>query len=78
MIIVAIGREPDLGALSEKLLEVYEGKAENSHLYFVGDVKKNNYRQVSIAMGDGMKAAMEIVKEITHEESFHGASREIW
>lgn len=78
MVIVAIGREPNLDIVSEKLLEVYEGKAENSHLYFVGDVKKNNYRQVSIAMGDGMKAAMEIVKEVTLEESYHGASREIW
>jgi thioredoxin reductase (NADPH) len=78
VIIVAIGREPNLDIISEKLLEVYEGKSENSKLYFVGDVKKDNYRQVSIAMGDGMKAAMEIVKEVTIEESYHGASREIW
>jgi len=78
MILVAIGRKPNLEILSEKLLDIYEGKSSNSHLYFVGDVKKNNYRQVSIAMGDGMKAAMEIVKDVTLEESYHGASREIW
>ncbi len=78
IVIVAIGREPNLEIISEKLLEAYEGKSENPKIFFVGDVKKNNYRQVSIAMGDGMKAAMEIVKEVTIEESYHGASREIW
>lgn len=78
IIIVAIGREPNLEIISEKILEVYEGKSDNPYLYFVGDVRKDNYRQVSIAMGDGMRAAMEIVKEVTIEESYHGASREIW
>lgn len=78
MIIVAIGRNPNLDILSQKLLDIYGCKDENPHLYFVGDVKKNNFRQISIAMGDGMKAAMEIVKEVTLEKSYHGATRDIW
>ena len=77
-VIVAIGREPDLNILSKDLLNSYEEKTELPFLHFIGDVKRRNYRQVSIAMGDGMDTAMEIVKKITAEEGYHGTSGEIW
>ncbi|MHA1259773.1 MAG: NAD(P)/FAD-dependent oxidoreductase, partial [Candidatus Heimdallarchaeaceae archaeon] len=64
IIIVAIGREPNICFLPELFKKKYENKSlEPSTLYFVGDVKQENYRQISIAMGDAMKVAMEIVKK---------------
>jgi len=78
IILVAIGREPNIGMLSSELLAAYEKEEAVPNLYYVGDVRKGNYRQVSIAMGDGMNAAMEIVKKTTVEDGNYGASREIW
>ena len=72
IILVAIGREPNIGFLSKELKAEYEETLEGSKLYFIGDVKKGNYRQVSIAMGDGMKAAMEINKRISLEGDIDG------
>ncbi len=77
-ILVAIGREPNIGMLSPELLAAYEKEEDIPNIYYIGDVKKGNYRQVSIAMGDGMNAAMEIVKKTTAEEGNYGIRREIW
>ena len=63
-ILVAIGREPNINFLDSKLVQQYENPKDDSSLYFIGDVKLGNFRQVSIAMGDGMKAAMEIIKKV--------------
>ena len=62
-LLVAIGREPNISFLDSKLVQQYENPKDDSGLYFVGDVKLGNFRQVSISMGDGMKAAMEIIKK---------------
>jgi thioredoxin reductase len=78
LIIIAIGREPNIGFLSDDLKEEYENPKEESDLYFIGDVKKGNYRQVSIAMGDGMNVAMEIVKKLSRKEEYNGTPRQIW
>ncbi|MHA1591674.1 MAG: NAD(P)/FAD-dependent oxidoreductase [Candidatus Heimdallarchaeaceae archaeon] len=78
IVLVAIGREPNFSFLSKNLISEYREPVADSKIYFIGDVKQGNFRQVSIAMGDGMKVAMEIVKEVTHEERYHGTSREIW
>ena len=78
LVLVAIGREPNLSMLSPELLNAYERDEFIPNIYYVGDVKKGNYRQVSIAIGDGMTAAMKIVENITGEESNYGIIREIW
>lgn len=78
LVLVAIGRKPNYDFLSDDLISEYDNPKIDSRLHFIGDVNKNNFRQVSIAMGEGMKVAMEIVKEVTHEERYHGTSREIW
>lgn len=78
LLIVAIGREPNIGFLSEDIKEEYENPKVESNLYFVGDVKIRNYRQVSIAMGDGMNCAMEIVKKLLRKEDIDGAPRQVW
>ena len=72
LIIVAIGRVPNIQFLSQELRAEYEETLEGSKLYFVGDAKKGNFRQVSIAMGDGMKAAMEINKRLSLEGDIDG------
>ncbi len=77
-ILVAIGREPNIEMLSPELYEAYEREEEVPNIYYIGDVKKGNFRQVSIAIGDGMNAAMEIVKKTTAEDGNYGASRQIW
>ncbi len=78
LIVVAIGREPNIVFLTDELKEEYENPIDRTKLFFIGDVKKGNYRQVSIAMGDGMKTAMEIVKKLSREEDYNGAPRQVW
>ncbi len=78
VIFVAIGREPNIQFLSNELKAEYENPSERSKLYFIGDAKKGNYRQISIAMGDGMKAAMEIDKRLSLEEHTDGTHSQIW
>jgi len=78
LVLVAVGRKPNYDFLSEDIITEYNNPKSDSKICFVGDVNKNNFRQVSIAMGDGMKVAMEIVKEVALEERYHGASRKIW
>ncbi|MCG3227561.1 MAG: NAD(P)/FAD-dependent oxidoreductase [Candidatus Heimdallarchaeota archaeon] len=78
LIIVAIGREPNIEFLSETLKDEYENPKDESNLYFIGDVKKGNFRQVSVAMGDGMNVAMEIVKKLSRKEDYDGAPRQVW
>lgn len=56
--IFAIGRKPRLGFLSERL-RLEAGRLESEGvLHFVGDVKNGVFRQTSIAVGDGVRAAM--------------------
>ncbi|MHA2358286.1 MAG: NAD(P)/FAD-dependent oxidoreductase [Candidatus Heimdallarchaeaceae archaeon] len=78
LIIVAIGREPNIEFLSEELVKEFENPQIESNLYFIGDVKKGNFRQVSIAMGDGMNVAMEIVKKLSFVDDYDGATRQVW
>jgi thioredoxin reductase (NADPH) len=78
LVLVAIGRKPNYDFLSEGIITEYNNPKSDSKIYLIGDVNKNNFRQVSIAMGDGMKVAMEIVKEVALEERYHGASRKVW
>ncbi|MEO0165412.1 MAG: NAD(P)/FAD-dependent oxidoreductase [candidate division WOR-3 bacterium] len=55
--VVAIGREPNLDFLEQYTIKSLEG---NKKLYMIGDVKNGPFRQTAIAVGDGIKAAMEI------------------
>ncbi len=60
-LLIAVGREPNL--------EMFEKKYKNSiidegapGLFFAGDVKQGLFRQVGIAIGDGLYAAMKAIK----------------
>ncbi len=56
----AIGRVPNTDFLSDQITEQREALQSAGLLYFIGDVKNDIYRQASIAVGDGIKAAMQI------------------
>ena len=58
----AIGREPRLDFLSDAFLEQAQGLEEQGVLYRIGDVKNGIYRQTSIAVGEGVLAAMKICR----------------
>jgi thioredoxin reductase len=59
-VIAAIGRVPREIALLPGLTESIEALAEEGKLRFAGDVINGMFRQTSIAVGDGVRAAMEI------------------
>ncbi len=62
-VLFAIGREPSVSFLSEKLVSVFKDVTVVRNLYFIGDVVGGLHRQVGIAVGDGLRTAMEIHKE---------------
>ena len=57
-VLAATGRDPELSLLLDKNL------INNDKLYLAGDVKNGIYRQASIAVSDGIRAAMEIHKRL--------------
>ncbi|MFQ5905767.1 MAG: NAD(P)/FAD-dependent oxidoreductase [bacterium] len=62
--VIAIGRYPCMDFLGSRLkthLQTLEGKGK---LYMVGDVKRGIYRQVAVCVGDGVRAAMGICRDI--------------
>lgn len=63
-LIPAIGREPDYRLLFGGLDEISNELEQKSLFYKIGDVKNINYRQASIAAGDGIKTAMKIYKNL--------------
>ncbi|MHA1511037.1 MAG: FAD-dependent oxidoreductase, partial [Promethearchaeota archaeon] len=66
---VAIGRTPSINFLSEDLKKGYKISIKSPNLFFIGDVKNKNNRQISIAMGDGVKCAMKIMENMDKKES---------
>jgi thioredoxin reductase (NADPH) len=61
-LLVAIGRVPQLDFLSEPFLQQATALGEQGVLHMVGDVKNGIFRQTSIAVGDGVLAAMKIYR----------------
>jgi len=61
--VIAIGREPELGFLSDGLRNKFETLTNEKKLYIIGDVKNGIYRQTAISVGDGVRTAMEISKQ---------------
>lgn len=59
-VLVAIGRQPALSFLSPALQLQLDSLEKACRCWRVGDVKNGLWRQTAIAVGDGMKAAMQI------------------
>ncbi len=67
-LVVAIGREPSLDFFSKNLKMNLKRLRSLKKLYMVGDVQNGIYRQTAIAVGNGIKAAMEIYRELKGEK----------
>jgi thioredoxin reductase len=59
-LIFAIGRQAKLDFLSDRLKNGIAQLEADGRIYFIGDVKNGIFRQASIAIGDGIMAAMKI------------------
>lgn len=59
-LIFAIGREPQMDFLSEHVKLQAQRLVEDGKLYLVGDVHNGLFRQTAIAVGEGLRAAMQI------------------
>jgi thioredoxin reductase (NADPH) len=59
-LVAATGRVPERGFFSDALKVREEDLIQRKKLYFAGDVKNGIFRQAAIAIGDGLRAAMEI------------------
>jgi thioredoxin reductase len=62
-LVAAIGRKPNLDFLSERLTQHLEMLIAQKRLYMIGDVHNGTYRQAAIAVGEGIRCAMEICDE---------------
>ena len=63
-VLFALGREPQLDFLSDKLKVNVQEMETKGNIYFIGDVKNVAFRQTAIAVGDGVMAAMKIHKRL--------------
>ena len=63
-LIQAIGREAQLDFLSESFMNIDNHSGVKRNMYFIGDVKNGAYRQVAIAVGDGVQAAIAIAAQL--------------
>ncbi len=65
LVLIAIGRSPDNSFISPEIMNRHK---TNSLLYFAGDVLNGSFRQVGIAVGDGLRCAMDISAKLINKE----------
>jgi thioredoxin reductase (NADPH) len=70
--LIACGREPNLSILSDEIqgsLKIKEDGSSNfPSLFFAGDVRRGEFRQTGIAVGDGIMCAMQAVEFLKGED----------
>ena len=59
-LILAIGREPQMDFISESVHQKRQHLEEAGILYFIGDAYNKMFRQTTIAVGNGVLAAMKV------------------
>jgi len=70
-ILIACGRKPNLDVLPAEIsnnVKTEQMDADIPGLFLAGDVKRGDFRQVGIAVGDGIIAAMSAVEFLRMEE----------
>ncbi|PKK81930.1 MAG: hypothetical protein CVT49_16305 [candidate division Zixibacteria bacterium HGW-Zixibacteria-1] len=68
-ILAAVGREPQDTYFSPELARISEELQRKGRLYMAGDIKNGIFRQVGIAVGDGLLAAMRIYRSLKENKS---------
>ncbi len=63
-VLLSLGREPALGFLEPALLEQRARLLRSGRLCLVGDVRGGRDRQVAIAVGDGVRAALTVAARV--------------
>ncbi|HSB66081.1 MAG TPA: NAD(P)/FAD-dependent oxidoreductase [Anaerolineales bacterium] len=63
----AVGRQAQLDCLSASLCQLIPELEQRGILYIIGDVKNGIYRQTSIAVGEGVLAAMKIYRHLKEQ-----------
>jgi thioredoxin reductase (NADPH) len=63
-LVAACGRRMQLDCLSKNLARLRMQLEQSGLLYLAGDVANGSFRQVGIAVGDGIRAAMKMVKKL--------------
>jgi len=66
-LLFAIGRQPAMDFLTERVKIQAQRWVEDGKLYFVGDVHNGLYRQTAIAAGEGLRAAMQIYAKVRND-----------
>ncbi|MFO7615217.1 MAG: NAD(P)/FAD-dependent oxidoreductase [Bacteroidales bacterium] len=67
-LIFATGRIPALKFVNQEFMRKMKILEQQKQLYLVGDVRNENVRQLSVAVGDGVRAAMEIAQHESHQQ----------
>ncbi|MHA1521589.1 MAG: NAD(P)/FAD-dependent oxidoreductase [Promethearchaeota archaeon] len=67
LIFVAIGREPNTSFLEKSLQNAFNTNEYIKNLHYGGDVVNGKYRQIALAMGDGVRIGMEIAEKISRD-----------
>lgn len=67
-LIFATGRIPALNFVNQAFMRKMKVLEQHKQLYLIGDVRNENVRQVSVAVGDGVRAAMEIMQYESHQQ----------
>lgn len=63
-LLFAVGRDPQTGFFSPRLREDAADLIQAGLLYLAGDVQNQECRQTAIAVGDGIKTAMQIKRKL--------------
>jgi thioredoxin reductase len=67
-LVAAVGREPQIEFYSENLIKREKELIDRERLFKIGDVGNGLYRQVSIAVGDGVRAAIIIYHRLKEDK----------
>jgi thioredoxin reductase len=63
-VLVAVGRNPCFDLIDDTVRKHLDRWTAEGRIYLIGDVRNGLYRQASISVGDGVRAAMQIYEHL--------------